>query len=71
MNDLNVSMGEWVRLECWDAFLDSYSAYLRTPNLGNAAALHLAGAALETQDTRFNLRGFETSLGWQIEVVAQ
>jgi hypothetical protein len=79
MNDLKVNdqmvtdpkamMGNWVREQSWDAFLDCYSAYIRTPNLGNAAALHLAGAALETQDSSFDLRGFESKLGWQIEVV--
>ncbi len=70
MSDPNTIVSGWVRQQQWDAFLDSYSAYLRTPNLGNAAALHLAGAALETQDSRFSLRGFESSLGWKFELVA-
>jgi hypothetical protein len=55
------------RTQRWDAFLDAYSVYLRDPSLANAAALHLAGVALETTDERFSLQEFETGLGWPQE----
>ena len=53
------------RARCWDAFLDAYSAYLADPGVVRAAALHLAGVALETQDPNFDLAAFEQRFGWQ------
>jgi hypothetical protein len=52
------------RTRCWDAFLDAYSAYLTEPGVARAAALHLAGVALEAQDPQFRLVDFEQRLGW-------
>jgi hypothetical protein len=53
------------RARCWDAFLDAYSAYLAEPGVVRAAALHLAGVALETQDPNFRLAEFEQRFDWE------
>ena len=52
------------RTRYWDEFLDAYSDYLREPCVTRAAALHLAGVELETQDSSFCLADFEQRLGW-------
>jgi hypothetical protein len=54
------------RREKWDSFLDAYSTYLRDPSLVNAAALHLAGAAVASNDASFSLEAFEARLGWSM-----
>ncbi len=46
----------------WDAFLDAYSEYLHDPSPMNAAVLHLAGAALESNGERFSLAEFKSRL---------
>ncbi|HWN82906.1 MAG TPA: hypothetical protein VNM87_12470 [Candidatus Udaeobacter sp.] len=56
------------RRQKWDAFLDAYSAYLRDPNLTNAAGLRQAGVALESSDDNFSWKEFEANLGWNLEV---
>ncbi|MBI3956741.1 MAG: hypothetical protein HY340_02020 [Candidatus Kerfeldbacteria bacterium] len=50
----------------WDMFLDAYSTFLRDPSLSNAAALHLAGRALEDDGEAFSMREFEHRLGWDL-----
>jgi hypothetical protein len=52
------------RKQRWDAFLDAYSAYLHEPSVTRAAALHLAGVALEEVERGFSLADFERRLGW-------
>ncbi len=52
----------------WDTFLDAYSTYLRDPSPINAAALHLAGVAVETTDETFSLEAFEVRLGWNLSL---
>jgi hypothetical protein len=54
------------RKQKWDSFLDAYSVYMRDPTPVNAAALHLAGVAVETSDGSFSLQTFETRLGWNL-----
>ncbi len=54
----------------WDAFLDTYSVYLRDPTPLNAAQLHLAGLALEKCEKRFSAADFEAEhLGWNLAAI--